>query len=213
MLFDLDGTLLDTAPDLAWATNALRAEAGNPPLEYARIRPWVSHGGSALTRLALGLEPEDAGFESARQRLLTLYREHVACDTRPFPGIERVLKTLEARDITWGIVTNKPGWLTNPLLAQLTLEPPPSCVVSGDSLPERKPHPRPLLHAATSLSLDPQDCIYLGDAERDIQAARAAGMPGLVAGYGYLAETDVPMNWGAVAVLDQAVDLLTWLDT
>ena len=211
VLFDLDGTLLDTAPDLAAATNGLRARHGLPPLPFSAIRPQVSHGGTALTRLALGLEPEAEGFEHARQTLLDLYQRAIAAETRLFDGMAQCLQQLEDRRLAWGVVTNKPGWLTTPLLAALGLDIRAACVVSGDTTPERKPHPAPLLHACELMGLAPSECVYLGDAERDIQAARAAGMPGLVAAWGYLGATDTPSNWRANALLDHPLALLGWL--
>jgi len=213
VLFDLDGTLLDTAPDLAAATNGLRAHHGLPPLPFAAIRPWVSHGGTALTRLALGLEPQAEGFEAARQRLLDLYADSIAAETRLFDGMTGCLEALQSLGMDWGVVTNKPGWLTGPLLAALGLDARAACVVSGDTTPERKPHPAPLLHACSLLGRDPSECVYLGDAERDIAAARAAGMPALVATWGYLGDGDEPANWAAEALLPDPGALLAWLES
>jgi N-acetyl-D-muramate 6-phosphate phosphatase len=211
VLFDLDGTLLDTAPDLATATNSLREQHGLAPLPFAAIRPHVSHGGTALTRLALGVEPHSAGFDEARSTLLDLYRAALHHQTQLFEGMEHCLGQLEALGLAWGVVTNKPGWLTDPLMAALGLDRRAACVVSGDTTAERKPHPLPLLHACTLLGLQPSDCIYLGDAERDIEAARAAGIPGLVAGWGYLGAEDDPTAWQAEALLEHPHALLSWL--
>ncbi len=197
VLFDLDGTLADTAPDLADALNATLRAYGRDPLPFEAIRPAVSHGGIALVRLGFGLEPEDPGFEERRRHLLRHYRENLCRRTRLFPGMEEVLRALGARDVPWGVVTNKPAWLTEPLLQQLPLPTPPGCVVSGDSCPERKPHPMPLLHACRTLGCDPGRAFYVGDAERDMQAGKAAGMRTVCALFGYLRPEDRPRDWPA----------------
>ena len=171
VLFDLDGTLLDTAPDLAGALNRLRASRGYPPLPYAEVRPHA-----------------------------TL-----------FPGMASLLETIENAGLRWGIVTNKPGWLTAPLLAKLRLGVVPGCVVSGDTLPERKPHPAPLLLAAEQIACDPAHCVYVGDAARDIEAGKRAGMYTLVAGYGYLGPDDDPQAWAADAIVSAPADIADWL--
>ena len=173
VLFDLDGTLLDTAPDMAAALNTLRREEGLEPLAFADIRPLVSNGSTGLLRLSF---PQVAGasFEALRERFLDIYRASLAAGTQLFAGMQAVLERLEANHIPWGIVTNKPGWLTEPLLEKLSLRQRAGVVVSGDTLLARKPDPAPLLHAATELGLSPAECIYIGDAERDVLAARAA---------------------------------------
>lgn len=211
VLFDLDGTLLDTGPDLARALNRLRAEDDLAPLPYATIRPWVSHGSHALMRLGYDLEQTSAAYESRRQRLLELYHGDVAAESRLFPGMEAVLARLEESATPWGIVTNKPGWLTTPLLAAVGLGTRAACVVSGDTTARAKPHPDPLLAAARELDLAPDTCLYVGDAERDVAAAAAAGMPVLVALYGYLGPHDTPHAWGADGSVDAPLDLLRWL--
>jgi 2-phosphoglycolate phosphatase len=211
VLFDLDGTLLDTAPDLIRATNQVRSEEGREPLPYALVRTQVSHGSSGLIRLAF---PELSGepLEKLRLRLLELYGQHLADGTKLFDGCQAVLDTLATRALAWGIVTNKPGFLTTPLLAALGLDRVAGCVVSGDTLPERKPHPAPLLLAAAQLSLIPRQCLYVGDAERDVQAARAAGMPVLVARYGYLGPDDDPVSWQPDGHIDTPTQIIDWLD-
>ncbi len=197
VLFDLDGTLADTAPDLTRALNAVLAEQGHPPLPLERVRPQVSHGGRALIRLGFGLEPDDPRGEPLRQALLRHYQGDICRDTRLFSGMETLLWRLERAAIPWGVVTNKPGWLTRPLLQGLGLEARAGCVVSGDSLPQSKPHPAPLLHACHELGAAPGRSWYLGDARRDIEAARAAGCHSLVALWGYLDGADRPCEWGA----------------
>jgi len=210
VLLDLDGTLLDTAPDMAHALNQLRVAEGMERLPFERIRPLVSHGAPRMIRYAFG-EPEPDRYEALRLRFLDLYRGAIAVHTRPFAGFEDVLDTIEQAGMRWGIVTNKPGWLTLPLLEQLGLAARSGCIVSGDTLAERKPHPLPLLHAAGLLGLAPGECVYVGDAERDVQAARNAGMIPLVAGFGYLDEGEDPAAWQPDAVLDQPAGLLDWL--
>lgn len=212
VLFDLDGTLLDTAPDMGGALNELRAERGLGALEAAVIRPHVSHGAAALLRLGFGTPPE-AELERLRERFLVLYRARIARETRLFAGGEHVLAEIERRNLPWGVVTNKPGWLTVPLLEALGLRARAACIVSGDTLPERKPHPRPLLHAAAELARAAERCIYVGDAERDMLAAHAAGMVGLVARFGYIGPADDPLSWPSQGSLAGPADLLGWLDT
>ena len=211
VLFDLDGTLADTAPDLAHALNRTLEHFGRPALPFEAIRPVVSHGGIALIRRGFGMEPEDRGFEERRQHLLDVYLNNICTHTRLFPGMEAVLTRLCARNIPWGIVTNKPSWLTDPLMAALPMPCGTGVVVSGDTLPQRKPHPAPLLHAAERLDTDPAHCLYVGDAERDIEAGRAAGMTTACALFGYLGEEDRPEDWGADLWLRQPGDLLAFL--
>ena len=212
VLFDLDGTLLDTAPDMADTLNALRAEEHLPPLAFSAIRNFVSHGSLALVRL--GFEAADPGrFEILRARFLELYRARLTARTQPFEGIPALLAALEQSDIPWGIVTNKPGWLTEPLLQGLGLYARAAAVVSGDTLAQRKPHPAPLLHAARQLGLEPEACVYVGDAERDVLAARAAGMRALVASFGYIRDEERPYLWPADAWVDSPLGVLDWLET
>lgn len=210
VLFDLDGTLLDTALDLGGALNDLLVEEGRPILPAEAIRPHASHGSGALVKLGFGLE-QGPDFDRLRQRFLDVYAGRVARETQLFPGGEELLLALEAAGLKWGIVTNKPAFLTIPLVSALGLASRAACVVSGDTLPQKKPHPAPLLHAATLAGLAPTACVYLGDAERDIQAARAAGMTPLVALFGYLGERDDPLAWGADGVVSNLTQLLDWL--
>lgn len=211
VLFDLDGTLLDTAPDMAGALNELRIAEGLPPLPFDTLRPHVSHGSARLVSVGFELEAGDR-YERLRQRFLDVYRARLASATLPFDGMDTVLAAIESAGMPWGVVTNKPGWLTEPLLEALGLRRRASCVVSGDTLPVRKPHPQPLLHAAETLGLDPGRCTYVGDAERDIQAGRAAGMETVVAAFGYLGASDDPSAWGADGIVGSPVELLDWFD-
>jgi phosphoglycolate phosphatase len=211
ILFDLDGTLLDTAPDMVGALNILRREEGLAPLPYDLVRPGVSHGAARI--VATGFpHSTDAALAALQTRFLDIYRGNLSAGTRLFPGMDEVLDALESRGLKSGIVTNKPAWLTEPLLEQLGLRTRFACVVSGDTLPERKPHPSPLWHAARLADVSSGDCIYVGDAERDVQAAHAAGMPALVANYGYLQADEDTAAWGGDGYLEQPLNLLDWLE-
>jgi phosphoglycolate phosphatase len=212
VLFDLDGTLLDTAPDMVGSLNALRIEQGLPEMDYAHARGYVSHGSAGLVRIAFD-DPPEARFETLRLRFLAIYRERLARATHLFPGNDALLQELERRALPWGVVTNKPDWLTQPLLEALGLRQRAACVVSGDTLPERKPHPAPLLHAARLIAREPAQCLYVGDAARDVEAARAAGMPVLVANFGYFSPEDVPARWPADGWVDAPQDILAWIES
>ena len=211
VLFDLDGTLLDTALDMCEALNRLRAEENLAPLPFDAVRCQVSHGGHALTRLGFGTLPPDE-HETMRMRLLNIYRKQLAKHTRLFAGGDSMLDELERRGLAWGIVTNKPGWLTDPLLVEVNLHERAHAIVSGDTLAHRKPHPAPLLHAAEKMGVPPAECVYVGDAERDMQAAQAAGMFALVARFGYLGADDRADTWFSHASLDSPLELIDWLD-
>ncbi len=211
VLFDLDGTLVDTAPDMAAALNDLLREQGRAPLAYSRVRPHVSHGATALTRLGFEMDPDHPQFDQLRGRFLQHYQRRLCRETRVFDGIEDVLSYCETHGIRWGVVTNKPGYLTEPLLAQLDLVHRAACVVSGDTLTNRKPHPDPLLHGCRLASGSPERCIYVGDAARDVEAGRRAGMTTLVALFGYLGEADRPETWGADGLVRVPQDIIGWL--
>jgi len=211
VLFDLDGTLLDTAPDMVGALNALRGEEGLAPLPYETVRAAVSHGAARVVKMGF----PDADLESAaalQRRFRDIYRGALSRGTRLFPGMDEVLETLARRRLKSGIVTNKPAWLTDPLLDELNLRARFECVVSGDTVAERKPHPLPLQHAAKLAGVAAGECIYVGDAERDVQAAHAAGMAALVANYGYVLPDEDSTAWGGDGYLDRPLDLLRWLD-
>ena len=201
----------EDAPDMAAALNVLREEMSVSPLPFALVRPQVSNGAIALIRVGF---PEAIGaeFERLRMRFLEIYRANLAVHTQLFPGFELVLQRLEECAIPWGVVTNKAAWLTEPLLESLGLRQRAGCVLSGDTLPERKPHPRPLLVAAGQLGVAATDCVYVGDALRDVQAANGAGMRALGAGFGYLNPLDEPHSWPVAGWLAAPADLLPWLD-
>jgi N-acetyl-D-muramate 6-phosphate phosphatase len=212
VLLDLDGTLLDTAPDMVAALNELLQEKGHGPLPFDQVRQLVSHGALALVRLGFPQTPGPA-LEELRGRYLEIYRGCLAARTRPYDGVDTALGRLESAGIAWGVVTNKPGWLTEPLLEELGLRGRAGVVVSGDTLAERKPHPAPLLHAAKALAVPPSECIYIGDAERDVLAARAAGMEVFVAMFGYIPENERPLAWPASGWLESPRALALLLDS
>jgi 2-phosphoglycolate phosphatase len=211
VLFDLDGTLADTAPDLARALNALLDEHGRPSIPIEVARPLTSSGARGMIRAGFGLTPESAQYESLKERFLELYGASICVETRLFDGIDELLRALEQRGVRWGVVTNKLDRFTRPLLDALDLTARAACIVSGDTVARAKPHPDPLLHASRTLALDPAACLYVGDDLRDIQAARAAGMPILAAGYGYLGDEGDPHEWGADAVIDHPLETLNFL--
>jgi len=211
VLFDLDGTLADTAPDLARALNALLAEHDRPPVSVEITRPLTSSGARGMIKAGFGLTPESADYEALKVRFLELYGAAICVETRLFPGMDALLLALEERKVPWGIVTNKLDRFTRPLLDALGLTSRAACIVSGDTVSRPKPHPDPLLHASRALALDPAACLYVGDDLRDIQAARAAGMPILAAGYGYLGDEGDPHQWGADAVIDHPLETLNFL--
>ncbi len=211
ILFDLDGTLLDTAPDLAYALNQLRIEQSLAALPYEKIRPVVSHGGRALIELGFNISEADEQFESLRQRLLDIYKDNIAINTTLFPGMQDVLEHIESHQMLWGVVTNKPSWLTEPLLKALNLMARSACVVSGDTLSKRKPHPEPMLYACQLSNSKVAECLYVGDAQRDIEAGKQAGMHTLAALYGYIGEDDDVRQWGADAIIDKPEDIISWL--
>lgn len=211
ILFDLDGTLLDTAPDLAHALNTTLINNQRPPLPFEIIRPVVSHGAKGLLELGFNINEHHADFIKLRDELLHVYQQALAVHTKLFPEIEQVLKFITENNLHWGIVTNKPGWLTEPLLKELNLFTQAACVVSGDTLTKRKPDPAPMWHACELINCKPEHCIYIGDAERDIEAGKRAGMRTLVAMYGYIATTDTPHTWGADGMIQCPSEIIEWL--
>lgn len=209
-LFDLDGTLVDTAPDLGYAANQVRAELGLAPLPLLDYRPAASSGARGLLRIALGLTPEDADFPQRRDSFLAHYRANLSRSACLFPGMAEFLLALELRGLPWGVVTNKPGWLTQPLMRDLHLDTRAACILSGDSTPHPKPAPDALLLACEQLGLRPADCVYVGDDLRDIEAARAAKMRSVAAGWGYEGSTPLA-QWGADHLAATTSELLGML--
>lgn len=207
VLFDLDGTLADTAPDLANALNAIRQKHNLEKLPLEVISPTVSLGGNAMIKLAFDLEEDESGFDEIREQFLNYYLEHIAEETRLYDGMETLLSSLEDNNKTWGIVTNKSGWLTIPLLEALSLDKRTACVVCGDTLEQRKPHPAPILHACELIQAEPAATIYIGDAQRDIEAGNRAGTKTMVALYGYIEKNEVPESWNADAMVSSVDEI------
>lgn len=208
ILFDLDGTLADTAPDLGLALNMQRERHGLPPLPQEAIRPYASHGSRGLLSVGFGLLPEDATFSSMRDEYLALYDEVFTSSPRLFDGMAPLLESLESRGYQWGVVTNKPRRFSAPLMSALGLQGRAACLVCGDDVAQAKPAPDSLLRACGLTDSDPADGVYVGDAERDIAAGRAAGMRTVLAMYGYIDATDTPEAWAADAAINAPLELL-----
>jgi len=211
VLFDLDGTLLDTAPDMTNALNLLLEEEGKAPLTTEYCRDHVSHGSVAMITLGFGHQQDSDEFERRRLRFLHLYERNLCLDTKLFAGMDELLYFLEDNAIRWGIVTNKPAFLTEPLLQELKLYDRACSVVSGDTVTQRKPNPEPLYLAANQCQSLATECIYIGDAERDIEAGKRANMKTLIASYGYIDESQTPHEWGADGVIDYPDEVIPWL--
>jgi len=211
VLFDLDGTFADTAPDLARALNRVRADRGLAPLPPEVARPWTSSGARGLLKAGFDITPEDEDYGSLREKFLDYYEKDLCVETRLFDGVPELIAKLRARHVPWGIVTNKGKRFTEPLLRLLAVDNLAACAVSGDSTPHTKPHPAPLLLAASLVSLPPAACLYVGDDLRDAQAAQAAGMAFVAAGWGYLGVDGDPHSWGAHVVAESARDILDLL--
>lgn len=213
ILFDLDGTLVDTAPDLGYALNLQRARHGLPALPEKVIRPYASHGSKGLLAVGFNLNPEDASFPEMREEYLNLYDEVFTRSPVLFDGFADVLTEIERRKIRWGIVTNKPRRFSEPLVKAMALDHRVNCLVCGDDAPRPKPYPDTLLMACNMAEVNAEDCIYVGDAERDVQAGKAAGMKTVIALFGYIDETDKPEEWGADAMIKHPADLLRIIST
>jgi 2-phosphoglycolate phosphatase len=212
MLFDLDGTLADTAPDMARTVNLMRSKRGLAPVPIDLVRPHVSKGARGMICSAFEMTTEHADFQAMREEFLELYGGNLCVDTRLFPGMAEVLDKLEANDIAWGVVTNKFERFARPIIDELGLGSRAAIVVGGDTCPRAKPYPDSLLFAASSLGVMPARTMYVGDDERDVQAARAAGMPVLVAGYGYLGDGPPPEEWEADGIVNSAIEISKWIE-
>ena len=208
LLFDLDGTLVDTAPDLGGAANRIRRDEGLAPLPLDELRPYASQGARGLLRKALGLQTDDARYAELRQRFLDYYREDISLQSQLFAGFEPLLSAFETHGRCWGVVTNKPHRFTLPVLRALGLLERSGCNISGDTTAHAKPHPLPLLTAAQELGVDASTVLYVGDDLRDIQAAQAAGMPSAAAHWGYIGHNGEVGSWGADVIADHPLDLL-----
>jgi len=212
VLFDLDGTLADTAPDLAAVANRQREARGLAPLPLEELRPLASHGARGLIGRALGVAPPSAEYEALRQEFYAIYDDALCVHTRLFPGMTETLALLEARGMLWGIVTNKIRRFTDPLVQALGLHARAACVVSGDTTAFTKPHPEPLRFAMRACGVDADAAAYVGDDRRDIESGRAAGVRTVVASYGYLGEGADTVSWGADHEIGQPADLVRWID-
>jgi phosphoglycolate phosphatase len=208
VLFDLDGTLVDSAPDLAGAANDLLAEHGLPPRPYEQLRPVASAGARGLVGATFGVGPADERFEPLRLGFLRLYEARLTRSTRVFDAVVPLLETLDRAGLPWGIVTNKAERYTTPIVAHLGLDRRAATVICGDTTPHAKPHPEPLFEAARRLSLAPEACVYVGDDLRDIQAGRAASMGTVAVAWGYLGQGEPVHAWGADLVIDEPNELL-----
>ena len=211
VLFDLDGTLADTAGDLALALNRVRADRGLAPVPASALRAHASSGARGLLDAGMGITPESAEYEALREAFLAHYSACLAETTVLFAGVAELLDVLEHRGMRWGIVTNKFGRYTGPVVRALALADRASSVVSGDTTPHAKPHPAPLLHAAGELGVPPSRCLYVGDDLRDIVAGNAAGMPTLIAAYGYMGNGGSSDSWPATGRIANPLALLDWL--
>lgn len=209
VLFDLDGTFADTAPDLAAALNYVRDQRGLHPLPLETIRPQASHGARGLLKLGFDIEPEAPDFDALRESFLDYYATHICVHTALFPEMAQLVETLEQRGLPWGIVTNKPHRFTLPLMQALGYAQRAACLISGDTCARAKPYPDQLLKACELLDVAPQSCVYLGDDQRDMEASHAAGMRGIIARYGYIDKQADPDNWPADGNANSPLALLS----
>ncbi len=207
VLFDLDGTFADTAPDLGRAVNAMRTARGLTPVPLADTRRVTSMGARGLLGVGFGITPDHADYPAMRDEFLRIYENNLCCDTALFPGMAELIDRLEQRSILWGIVTNKAERFALPLMQQLGYAQRAACIIGGDTTPHMKPHPAPLLAAAKLVGCAPEQCIYVGDDERDIQAGRAAGMQTIAVRFGHLNGSN-PDAWGAGSVVDSPTEIL-----
>lgn len=207
VLFDLDGTLIDTAPDMASSLNLLLVEEGKAALPFDSIRPVVSNGSVALVKLGFGDIADPQRMDYLKQRYLDIYQAHLCEASKLFEGMDELLTRIESRDMNWGVVTNKPGWLTDPLMEQIGLFERAACIVSGDTTQNRKPHPEPMYHACLAAGSEAEHCIYVGDARRDIEAGNNAGMKTIVALYGYIGDWENTDDWGANEKIQHPIEI------
>ncbi|PIT76699.1 HAD-IA family hydrolase [Limnohabitans sp. JirII-31] len=211
VLFDLDGTLIDSAPDLGDAADKMRTDRGLPSLPEEMYRPMAGAGARGMLKVAFGITPEHADYDAMREEFFVNYEHAMTLRTYVFDGVQEVIESLRQRDLLWGVVTNKMARFTDPLTQAMPLFATASTIVSGDTTPHAKPHPEPMFEAARRLGLAPELCLYVGDDERDIVAGRAAGMRTVAASYGYLGEKTNIVSWGADLHIDSPVKLLKLL--
>jgi phosphoglycolate phosphatase len=208
VLFDLDGTLLDTADDLGSALNHVLMMNGLPPLPKAKYRNTASHGSKGLIELGFGQGLINFDFDELRTEFLRFYRDNICTHTSEYEGVDETLKKLDERNIPWGIVTNKPESLAVQLLKYFPRMNSCKVMIGGDTFKQRKPDPFPLIHAANVLDVAPEECLYIGDAQRDIEAANAANMVSILANYGYIEDTDNVQDWQSDMSIDRFQDFL-----
>ncbi|MGF6211833.1 HAD family hydrolase [Comamonas sp. 4034] len=212
ILFDLDGTLIDSAPDLGAAADQMRVVRGLPSLPMADYRPFAGSGARGMLRVAFGLHPEDEQFPVMREEFFQNYERRMTQDTTVFDGVSEMLANIVTRQLQWGVVTNKSKRFTEPLSRKMSLFATAGAVVSGDTTPHAKPHPEPLFEAARRIGVAPESCVYVGDDERDILAGKAAGMYTVAAVYGYLGEKQSVAHWQADDVIESPHELLKRLN-
>ena len=211
LLLDLDGTLLDTAPDLVASVNVLLRQQGQAPKDFHLLRPWVSQGGLKMISVAFDIPVDSEEANNLWKQYLIAYQGRIVKETRPFPGCDTVLNWCAEEHISWGIVTNKPEYLTHQIVEQLGLTPTNNCIVCGDTLTVQKPAPDPVLHACQILDVDPKNAIMVGDDQRDITSGKLAGTKTIAAKWGYLVEGDNPDDWQADIVISSPIDIIDWI--
>ena len=211
VLFDLDGTLIDTAPEMAGALDLLCDEEQQPRLPFDDVRPVVSNGSVALVKLAFGEDLDTITLDRLKTRYLEIYQDDLVIHSQLFDEMNSLLTQLEEKNIKWGVVTNKPGWLTEPLMAALKLDSRAACIVSSDSTKNRKPHPEPMYYACELSNTSPEECVYIGDARRDIEAGQNAGMKTIIAEYGYIDSEENIRDWQADYSIQSPSQLLALL--
>ena len=212
VLFDLDGTLVDSAPELGAAADKMRIDRGLPSLPLARYRPMAGAGARGMLGIAFDITPQSPGFDALREEFFVNYEARMLLNTHVFDGVAELIDALAQRGLAWGIVTNKSKRFTDPLTRSIPMFASAGAVVSGDTTPHAKPHPEPLFEAARRLGLDPERCVYVGDDERDIVAGRAARMRTVAATYGYMGATADAALWQADGAIDSPMALLQWLN-
>lgn len=212
VLFDLDGTLIDSAPDLGAAADQLRVDRGLPSLPLSHYRPMAGAGARGMIAMAFGLTPLDAAYEALKDQFLLKYEQCMTQRTYVFEGVQALVDQLAGLGLPWGVVTNKAARFTDPLTRAMPLFQSAATIISGDTTPHAKPHPAPLLEASRRLAIDPTHCVYVGDDERDIHAGLACGMITVAASYGYLGQKSDPTAWGAHALINSPAELLQLLD-
>lgn len=213
VFFDLDGTLLDTAPDLAYALNQVLKKRGLNPVPLSKFRFHIYGGGPTMIQFGFGIDSSHEKYESIHNEFLEIYMRTLTMKTQLFSGMDKVLNFLDQHSLPWGIVTNKPAWLTEPILSHFGLGERCRCVISGDTLMFKKPHPQPLLHACQLANVNPIHCAYIGDTHDDIIASKAANMFAVGVTYGYHPEQSQPQNWGADKLVESPLEILNWLET